>query len=330
MNPGHARLLWCLIAIMGALTLVSMLLTHLTVDIRSNPALFGFLGVLFAANCFYRFWRPDPHLQIITETAVQILLILLFGILLSYAAVAVGFPYRDFELDMADNVLGFSRSAYLAFFANRPWLAWTIGAAYMTLLPQFALIPLVLFGAKQFRRLQAMMLAVGIALLLTVAISVFTPSVTAFVYLDLPSIPAAIAKSLYTPVPTLNALRSGAGYAVKLNNLEGLISFPSFHTAAALLFAWALLKVPYLRWLALALNGALIAATPINGAHYVVDLIGGAAVAAASLATSLWLCRRIRPAPRTVVSMRSRQLLGVELRSDPDRANQIAEHDGAL
>jgi membrane-associated phospholipid phosphatase len=294
MTLGHARHLWSLIAIMGALTVVSLLLTHLTVDVFSNPALFVFLGVLFAANCFYRFWRPDPHLQAVTEAAGQILLILLFGILLSYAAVAADFSYRDVELDLADKALGFDRSAYLAFFAHRPRLAWTIGVAYLTLLPQFALIPLILFSAKQQHRLQSMILAFGIALLATDAISIFTPSVTAFVHLDLPSIPTEIARGLYTPVPTLDALRSGTPYTIKLDNLEGLISFPSFHTAGALLFAWALLKVPYIRWLGLALNAALIAATPVNGAHYFVDLLGGAAVAGVSLAASALLFRRPR------------------------------------
>jgi len=297
MTLGHARHVWSLIAVMGALTVVSLLLTHLTVDVASNPALFMFLGMLFAANCFYRLWRPEPHLQAVTEAAGQILLILLFGILLSYAAVAAGLPYRDVELDLADKALGFDRSAYLGFFAHRPWLAWTIGTAYLTLLPQFAFVPLVLFSAKQHHRLQSMILAFGFALLATVAISIFTPSVTAFVHLDLLSIPAETARSLYTPVPTLDALRSGTPYTIRLDNLEGLISFPSFHTAGALLFAWALLKVPYIRWLGLALNASLIAATPINGAHYFVDLIGGAAVAGASLAASAWICRSTQPAP---------------------------------
>ena len=250
MTLGHARHVWSLIAVMGALTVVSLLLTHLTVDVASNPALFMFLGMLFAANCFYRLWRPEPHLQAVTEAAGQILLILLFGILLSYAAVAAGLPYRDVELDLADKALGFDRSAYLGFFAHRPWLAWIIGIGYLTLLPQFAFVPLVLFSAKQHHRLQSMILAFGFALLATVAISIFTPSVTAFV-----------------------------------------------HTAGALLFAWATLKVPYIRWLGLALNASLIAATPINGAHYFVDLIGGAAVAGASLAASAWICRSTQPAP---------------------------------
>jgi membrane-associated phospholipid phosphatase len=81
-------------------------------------------------------------------------------------------------------------------------------------------------------------------------------------------------------------LRSGALHFLRLNDLEGLITFPSFHTTGGLLFAWALLKTPYLRWPALAINGALIASTPVVGAHYFIDLVGGAAVAAISLFAS--------------------------------------------
>ena len=84
--------------------------------------------------------------------------------------------------------------------------------------------------------------------------------------------------------PTLEALRGGTLHAIQLDNLEGLITFPSFHTAAALMFIWALRTVPYVRWPAIVLNVALIAATPIDGAHYFIDLVGGAAVAFAALA----------------------------------------------
>lgn len=41
----------------------------------------------------------------------------------------------------------------------------------------------------------------------------------------------------------------------------------------------------------LALNLALIAATPIDGAHYFIDILGGGAVAALAITASSWLCR---------------------------------------
>ena len=76
-----------------------------------------------------------------------------------------------------------------------------------------------------------------------------------------------------------------------------MISFPSFHTANGILFVWALWPFRLLRLPMLVLNFLLIASTPLAGAHYVVDLIGGAAVAfAAIFATS----RLVRMPPANV------------------------------
>jgi len=113
------------------------------------------------------------------------------------------------------------------------------------LLPQFALVPMVLMIANQLPRLRRWMLAFGLALIVTSVISVFAPAVAAFVYLDLtPQVYANISSTVYTHVPTLEGLRAGTFRSIPLDNLEGLITFPSFHTAGALMFIWALRTVP--------------------------------------------------------------------------------------
>ena len=98
--------------------------------------------------------------------------------------------------------------AYLDFVNSRPMLATLAGYSYLSLLPQFALVPMVLLIANQLPHLRQWMLAFGLALIATSAISVFTPAVAAFVYLDLtPQVYANIASTVYTHVPTLEALR---------------------------------------------------------------------------------------------------------------------------
>ncbi|MEJ2624671.1 MAG: phosphatase PAP2 family protein [Pseudolabrys sp.] len=274
---------------MAALTTVSFAITGLSVDASHNLSFFAFLAILFALNAFYRFARPNRHLRTATETTAQLLLVLLFGILLTYAATAADLPYRDASLLAADRALGFDYQAYLTFFDAQPELRSLIGAAYLMLLPQFLAIPLVLLVARREARLQIWLLAVAVALILTSAIYLFVPSVTAFVYIEFGG-PAHIPAHYYTPVPTIEALRAGVMHTVRLNHLEGLVTFPSFHTAGALLFVWALWPLRRLRWLAVALNAALISATPNIGGHYAVDVIAGAAVMLLSVATAKWLC----------------------------------------
>src|SRR4249920_950635 len=107
MTYTRATLIWYLVGAMAVLTLASFVLTGLTVDLSSNPWVFLSVGVLLAISFFYRYRRPNPHLCALTEAAAQLLLILLFGILLTYAAVAVKFPYVDAELYAIDNAIGF-------------------------------------------------------------------------------------------------------------------------------------------------------------------------------------------------------------------------------
>lgn len=289
----RAMVIWCLVGAMAALTVASFALTGLTVDLRSNPSLLLSISGILAFSFFYRYWRPDPHLRALTEVAAQFLLILIFGPLLTYAAVAVKFPYVDADLYAIDNALGFNRQAYLKFFAARPWLSRIVEFAYFSMLPQLALVPVVIFFAKKFERVQRMTMAVAIALLITVLVSVFTPSLTAFVHVDMPEM-ANVPANLYTPEATMEALRAGTMRSVALNQLEGLISFPSFHTAAALIFIWTLHTVRYVSWAGIPLNLALIVATPTVGAHYFIDVVGGIVVASAAIAASHMLCRRAK------------------------------------
>jgi membrane-associated phospholipid phosphatase len=50
-----------------------------------------------------------------------------------------------------------------------------------------------------------------------------------------------------------------------------------------MLFAYGLWKIPYVRWFGLGLNLAMIAATPIQGSHYLVDVLAGMSIAALSI-----------------------------------------------
>ena len=90
----------------------------------------------------------------------------------------------------------------------------------------------------------------------------------------------------------LNEMRSGGVHEISVDELNGIITFPSYHTEAACLFIWACWRIPYLRWPVLFLNLTLIAATPIDGAHYVVDAVAGALLAVATV--FLLSCNRER------------------------------------
>ena len=291
------RRIWVLIAVMATATVASFLATGVRVDPFSRPLLFVPFGVLGVTWWLYTSVRPDQRLATFAEGFTQILLILLFGTLLSYAAAAFALPLQDANLLAIDTAFGIDRSSYIGFFACRPWLHNTVTLAYFTLMPQFVFVPLVLFAAKQAQRLQQFTFAAGASLFATVVISAFTPALST-IYLDL-NLPvhAELPPGMGMHIPILEQLRSGVSYLIQLDAIEGLVTFPSFHTIGALLFIWALWTVHFVRWVALALNSALIAATPITGTHYFIDVAGGAVVALLAVFAAQWLSRRARSAP---------------------------------
>jgi membrane-associated phospholipid phosphatase len=70
---------------------------------------------------------------------------------------------------------------------------------------------------------------------------------------------------------------------VELSALDGIVTFPSFHVAAAVLLAWAGANLPLLRYPMIVLNILmLLSAIPIGG-HYLIDVIAGCLVAVGSI-----------------------------------------------
>jgi membrane-associated phospholipid phosphatase len=73
--------------------------------------------------------------------------------------------------------------------------------------------------------------------------------------------------------------------------LNGVVTFPSFHAAAAILLGWGFWALRWIRWPAVALNIAMfLAAVPIGG-HYVADILAGAAAAVLAIKVAVILDR---------------------------------------
>ena len=91
----------------------------------------------------------------------------------------------------------------------------------------------------------------------------------------------------------LGPVRDGILRELDLLNLAGIVTFPSFHACSAVLYAWALWPVWWMRPIALLANGAMLASTPVDGGHYFIDLFAGIAVAVVAIAAARAVTRRI-------------------------------------
>jgi membrane-associated phospholipid phosphatase len=115
--------------------------------------------------------------------------------------------------------------------------------------------------------------------LVTIAISTIMPAQGAWGHLH-PSVQDYSAITPTAPyLPVFHGLRDGTLRRLVGDGAEGIIAFPSLHTALGVLFIFALWPVRHLRWIAALLNIVMIAATPIDGGHYLCDIIAGTTIA---------------------------------------------------
>jgi membrane-associated phospholipid phosphatase len=221
---------------------------------------------------------PSATLQLVAFTAV--------GAPLSYLAAEAARPLWDATFLAWDQSLGLDWRAYLAFVDAHPAIGTLYNLAYRSIIPQMIVAATVLGLTGRIAETRGFVGAVIFSGLVCILVSPLMPAFAMFVHLDLkpadfPNLDPAAA---FVHVAPLAAIRDGAMQVISLEGVEGIITFPSYHAALGVIFAAAFWSVPLLRWPGLVLNGLMIAATPIDGGHYFVDVIAGIAVAALSLA----------------------------------------------
>jgi hypothetical protein len=261
---------------------------HFDID---APA-FGGIAMLSAlcamGGMFYDRVRRDERLAaMLTGTSFLLAMSSSFS-LLNYLLLTVAGPRIDMSLAGIDRAMGVDWPALMALAAQHPWINAGFRLAYISVLPQIALLMVVigLFGKPE--RIYAMSLSVACGAAISIAIWTIAPSFGAFsVY----SLPASVSDHLSVALDhryaqeLIGLLHDGPGF-ISPRAAKGLIGFPSYHGALALIVAWYARELAYIRWPLITLNAVVIVATPIQGGHHVIDVVAGAGVAVAAILTT--------------------------------------------
>lgn len=231
-------------------------------------------------------WRPG-----LTHPFAQRLVALFIGIgflivgwdavrLLNHTTMAIPLPLTDDLLDGWDRALGFDWRAYFDAVAAWPLLrdamAWSYTSLTFLSVAAYLVMSLTqdrlraLFFLETFSLTAVFCTTVGALFPARAAVERYFGATAVF-----PDFP--LEPGLYH-LASLERLRTGEPVELVLGQLPGLVTFPSFHTAAGVLLAMACWRC----WMFLpaALYAALmIASTPVFGGHYFIDLIAGTLVA---------------------------------------------------
>lgn len=203
--------------------------------------------------------------------------------LYNHLTMSAAYPLADETLATADALMGFSWADYVLWVDRLPVLVQLMDFSYSGLTGYtMVLFLLLLLGNEAKKRSQELLKLFFSTAIICSTIGMFFPAEAAAVFYQIPP-------NFLTHVDPrvgayhldhLQALRSVPEHLLSLNNLPGLVTFPSFHTAMGIIAIYCARGTPWLFGPSVIINLVMIASTPLFGSHYLVDIIAGAAVAA--------------------------------------------------
>ena len=307
---------WIPIAAMGGVLLFGVILCGFSfepVAALIPTAIAAALALTVYLYAFAKADRADPKLIFSLGAISQLFFVVIIMGPLTYVTGVANWPLQDHALLAIDRAMGMDPETIARYVNDHDWLSGLLLRSYGLIKIMLLAVPVALTLTLRWVRLQVFVFAFSIALIVTVAISTFVPAVGTWYGLNIaPSQFAALDSSLYTAqLRDMLALREGSLRYLEMFKLTGIVSFPSFHAASAVLYMWALWPVRFVGPLAAALNLLMIAATPVIGAHYMIDIFGGIALAAISILLGKYFLEAVAPSSATQAAQPAAALVPV-------------------
>lgn len=259
---------------LGALALIdaawaSLIDFHLVAAWRDGMVPGSVLAAMLVARKFSR--QGAMFLEFLALTLVAALL---FGVL-SYLCLASSGPLADDALLRIDRAMGFDWLAGFHFLQAHPAADRWMRLLYDSM-PYQALYVAALLGVMGRRKtLRETFWVVATAGLLTDVGVLLFPALGPFEQFGLQSFGGFL--------PEMKKLLAGHDLTFTLAHMTGVVCFPSFHTAMAIIYARALRDTGPIGWIAAGTNAVMLLGIPFIGGHYLIDMIAGAAVVAVSV-----------------------------------------------
>lgn len=276
-----SRLTWALIAALSLLVLTLAPLAGLAIAWRELWTIPALAIAIAIAAVLLRTQGWFPRIADGAEATAALSMLAFCVPLLTCVLATTALPLADARLIAMDAALGLDWRWLAGLAKDQEAVSLALSYAYASLMYQPALLVLALAFAGRARRLEGVTLAWAVALAVTAGAFPLAPALGGYLHYGLApqDFPFIKVQAAWLHATVLEPLRNGTTSELGRLALEGIVTFPSFHTSAAVLLAWGFWGLRLLRWPALALNAAMIAACLFVGAHYIVDLIAGGAVA---------------------------------------------------
>ena len=242
------------------------------------------IGLLMSVSRVYATRRPEPRLSCLARVSAESLAFGQVCTIFSYLLVTLQRPLLDDVLIASDRALGLDWPAMYAWVIKYPPLYAALAALYISPYVENILLHIYLNGRGDFARSRELLWLFIVTAFACVALSGPFPAAGAFISFNI--------SSPESYVPQFLALHDGSMKLIDLGHITGLVQFPSFHCAAALVLTYAARGKGILFPFLCIFNFLVIVATPPIGGQHFADLWGGAGIAAAAILLMRALARK--------------------------------------
>lgn len=277
------RLLWGTLAAIAAVLPPWERMVSVDITGMSQAVIVATAILLLRAG--YVVFRPSARkVHALLENGAAIITYTAVLATVSYLCARNSMPLRDGAFEAADRMMGYDWQAWADFEYGLPAVGLVLRLAYASLLPQIVLVlillPIIGDGSRGFSLLRASLIAAIIACVGSYALPAAGPS--------------AFQTDWY---PHWAALRTAAPFTISLANVQGIISFPSFHASLAVLLLYAVRGLGVVTWGLGSVELLMLISTPTFGHHYCCDVLAGIAVAVIAIGLTKQLDRRFPVSP---------------------------------
>jgi hypothetical protein len=279
--PTNVRALWFVISLVSIIDVVWLHLVRMSVDPKAlSTSLLPLLLSLLLTG-IYTWIRPNYRIASLAHTLTALITFMIVGIIFSYLLVTLDRPLVDTYLVAADHALGLDWLKMYMWIADRPVLRIFLRILYLSVIFQiFFLLFVFNFQGKVHRSWELVWLFVISGLACNLVSAMWSASgAFGFFHVNLQE----------SYLKEFMSLRDGTMKVIGANPVQGVVQFPSFHLAMAVLVCYAARGTRILFPVLIIINVLVLIATPPIGGHHFADLWGGLIIAL----MTIWLVKHI-------------------------------------
>jgi len=279
---------WVMLALLALWLAALEFIAPVPIALRGLIPMIGACGTLGFVAHYYRAIRPVQEFEAMCVSLAQVLLFSGIGICLSYLVARNDGPLWDATLESWDKAIGFDWIAMMQSLDRSPLTVKVLSIAYTSLIPQIIIVVCALGFMRRIWALRTLMLGAMLCGSVCIFISRFMPADAYGVYYDIRpgDFRHVFPHAGFIKMPDLDSLRAGTIPVLDFAKMHGIITFPSYHGGLSAVTLWGfwVCRFNWIRIPGIAAASLTIAATPVDGGHYLVDVIAGVAIAAVCVA----------------------------------------------